>query len=279
MDADYRGRRALTAPVAFTCLLPVYGGDDPAAFGEAIDSIAASVLPPTEVMICQDGDLPADLAERVAAAARAGARVVVNAGPRGLHHNLNNALGQVRTPWIARCDADDINLPDRFLRQATHLAEHEDIGVLGGDLIEFWPDGRTRAKVMPLDHDAIVAWAQWRSPVNHNTVFYRARDVLDCGGYPDLPFKEDYALWLTMIARGIRFANLRADLVRARLGEGFYGRRAGLKNLASEWAIYRLKRGVPTLAGPAAVAALTVRSAVLASGAVTGLAYNLGLRR
>jgi glycosyltransferase involved in cell wall biosynthesis len=268
----------VTQPVAFTCLLPVYGGDEAAFFREAVDSIDASVLAPVEVVICQDGDLPSDLAAQVAVAVRAGARVAVNAGPRGLHHNLNNALRQVKTSWIARCDADDINAPDRFLLQASHLAERPDIGVLGGDLIEFWPDGRTRSKVMPLDHADLVAWAQWRSPVNHNTVFYRAEDVLAVGGYPDLPFKEDYALWLKMIARGVHFANLRADLVRARLGEGFYGRRAGARNFASEWQVYRLKRDIPALAGAGALAALAARSAILASGPLTSVVYNLALR-
>jgi glycosyltransferase involved in cell wall biosynthesis len=269
----------VTSPVAFTCLLPVYGGDNAAFFREAVQSIEASVLAPAEVVICQDGDLPTDLAAEVVAAVRAGARVVVNAGPRGLHHNLNTALREVRTSWVARCDADDINVPDRFRRQASYLAAHPEVGVLGGDLIEFWPSGLTRSKLMPLDHADIVGWAQWRSPINHNTVFYRPEDVLAVGGYPDVPYKEDYALWLKLIARGVRFANLRADLVRARLGEGFYDRRAGVKNLASEWQVYRLKRAIPALAGPAAVAAWAARSAVLASGPVSRVVYNLGLRR
>ncbi len=269
----------MTGTVAFTALLPVYGGDDAGYFQEAVDSIAASSAPPAELLICQDGALPADLARAVAGAVRAGARIVVNDGPRGLHHNLNQALGRVTTPWIARCDADDINAPDRFARQTKYLADHPDVGVLGGDLIEFWPDGRTRSKIMPLDHAAIVAWARWRSPVNHNTVFYRTEDVLACGGYPNLPLKEDYALWLKMIARGVRFANLRADLVRARLGAGFYERRAGGRNLSSEWQIYRIKRGVPGVGGAVAALAFAARSAVLASRSMTEIVYDLGLRR
>ena len=256
----------------------MHGGDEPAFFREAVHSIHASVVAPVEVVICQDGVLPADLAAEVAAAVRAEARVVVNPGPRGLHHNLNNALPQVKTSWIARCDADDTNAPDRFLRQASHLAEHPDVGVLGGDLIEFWPDGRTRSKVMPLEHADIVAWAQWRCPINHNTAFYRGEDVLAAGGYPHLPSKEDYGLWLKLIARGVRFANLRADLVRARLGEGFYGRRAGTKNLASEWHVYRLKREIPSLAGPAAAVAWAARSAILASARLSRVVYELALR-
>jgi hypothetical protein len=185
----------------------------------------------------------------------------------------------VRTPWVARCDADDLNLPRRFEEQAAFLRDRPEIGVLGGDIVEFWPDGRERRKTMPLAHEQIVAWARWRSPVNHNTAFYRTADVLACGGYPDLPFKEDYGLWLRLIGRGVRFANLRQDLVRARLGERFYARRAGLRNLGSEWSLYEIRRGIPELSGWTAVMALTARSLALASAGPARLIYEGILRR
>src|SRR5437764_7058787 len=99
----------------FTCLLPVYGGDDPDHFREASRSLSDASLRPDEIVICQDGLLPPALAEAVRdCVVTLGARVVRNRGPGGLHHNLNQGLRAVRTPWIARCDADDINLPHRF---------------------------------------------------------------------------------------------------------------------------------------------------------------------
>ncbi len=261
------------APVRFTCLLPVYGADDAGHFAEAVRSILCATLRPDDVVVCQDGDLPPALTAAVrAGVSDLGARLVRNPGPGGLHHNLNHALAQTRTPWIARCDADDINAPARFEVQARALAERPDVGVLGSDLMEFWPDGRERRKTMPLTHEAIVAWAKWRSPVNHNTVFYRTEDILACGGYPALPLKEDYGLWLRLIGRGVRFANLRADLVRSRLGDDFYRRRAGLKNLVSEWGLYRIRAGIPGMGGLQAAAALAM------SGA-TRLVYERGLRR
>ena len=270
----------MSGTLDFSVLLPVYRGDDALFFEEAIGSIAAGTVAPTEVLICQDGDLPPALARAVDAAVTAlGARVIVNPGLRGLHYNLNHALAFVRTPWIARCDADDINLPNRFEAQTDFLAKHPDVGVLGGDLIEFWPDGRSRPKRMPRGHEAIVAWAQWRSPVNHNTVFIRTAELVACGGYPNLALKEDYGLWLRLMGRGVRFANMELALVRARLGEGFYGRRAGARNLASEWEICRIKREVPALRGPLAGAAFLARTLALSAAPLTRLIYEAGLRR
>jgi len=269
----------MTQSLAFTCLMPVWRGDRPADFSAALDTVFASTRPPDDLVLCEDGDLGPEL-EVIAARAEFyhGARRVRNPGPHGLHHNLNFALRQVRTPWVARADADDLNALDRFALQTAWLEAHPDIGVLGGDLIEFWPDGRTRHKTMPTTHADIAHWARWRSPVNHNTVFYRTEDVLTCGGYPDIPLKEDYGLWLKLLASGVRFANLRADLVRARMGETFYERRAGLKNLSSEWSLHRLKQSSEALRGPTATVAFVARAAALATAPLTKTVYDLGLR-
>lgn len=274
----------LTAPppsgrLAFTCLIPVYAGDDAEHFVQAVQSVARSTLRPAAVLIAQDGDLPTPLAAEVSACASAGARVIRNRGPRGLHHNLNNALPEVRTPWVARADADDINLPDRFALQERFLRENPKITVLGGGIVEFWPDGRQREKGMPLTHDAIVRLARWRNPINHMTAVFRLDAVAGAGGYPDLARKEDYGLWLTMIAQGDLFANLAAPLVRARLGGDFHQRRSGLRNLASELGIYRIKRRVPRIGAARAGLAMAARAAILAGSGPTRLIYEGLLRR
>src|SRR5205085_646137 len=140
-------------------------------------------------------------------------------------------------------------------------------------------DGRERRKLMPTDHESILALARWRSPVNHNTVFCRTDDLINCGGYPNLALKEDYGLWLRLIGAGVRFANMGEVLVRARLGHSFYERRTGLKNLASEWSLYKIRNEIPGMGGGGAAAALVARSAALALSAPSRLIYEWALRR
>jgi glycosyltransferase involved in cell wall biosynthesis len=266
--------------VDFTCLTPVWAGDDPGHFTSAMDSLAASSVAPSELVICQDGPLPPSLEAAVAAAVRAlGARLTINPGARGLHHNLNHAMRAVGTPYVARFDADDLNLPDRFAAQVAFAQAHPEVAAFGGDIIEFWPDGRARPKAMPRTHVAISRFARWRNPINHMTAFFRVKAFFDAGGYPDIPLKEDYGLWLAMLARGERLANLGQDLVRVRLSEGFHGRRAGLRNFRSEWALCRLKCETPGIGAPTAVMALAARSAVLAATGPTRLIYERVLRR
>ncbi|HZL00560.1 MAG TPA: glycosyltransferase [Caulobacteraceae bacterium] len=263
----------------FTCLLPVWAGDDAEHFRAAVAAVASASLPPNAILICQDGELPHPLAAAVAEARNdLGVRLVSNPGSRGLHHNLNHAMTQIRTPWVCRADADDIDMPDRFQAQIGFLRSHPEVSVLGCAIIEFWPDGRSRQKPMPLKHEAIVRFARWRNPINHMTAFFRTDAFLDCGGYPDIPMKEDYGLWLAMIARDRRLANLAEPLVRARLGADFHRRRSGLRNLASEWALFQIKRATPGIgAGPAA-AAFLARSAALTLNTPAAVIYE-GLLR
>lgn len=271
---------AASGPVAFTCLTPVWAGDDAADFAAAMASLAASTLAPDAVIIAQDGPIPKLLADAVARAGRqTGARVIVNPGTRGLQHNLNHAMTAVTTPYVARLDADDLNLPGRFAAQVAFATGHPRVDAFGGAIEEFHPDGRSRLKATPLTHEAILRFAAWRNPINHMTAFIRTDAFLAAGGYPDIPLKEDYGLWLAMLARGAQLANLPDVLARARLGPTFHRRRAGWGNLASERAIHRLKAAVPGMDPTAAALALAARSAILALPGPARLAYATGLRR
>jgi glycosyltransferase involved in cell wall biosynthesis len=266
--------------MAFTCLLPVWAGDDARQFLQAVLSLVRNTSPPAHIVLCEDGELPAPLEAAAAAVARKFKAIRSrNPGPRGLHANLNQGARLVATPWICRADADDINLPNRLAAQAAFLEAHPEVSVLGGDITEFWPDGATRVKSTPQRHDDIVRYARFRNPINHMTAVFSHDAFRACGGYPAIDFKEDYALWLTMIRNGYRLANLGESLVRARLGTTFYERRAGWRNLRSEWALFRIKRLIPGIGLAPAAMALVARSGALADVGLSRAAYETVLRR
>jgi len=225
----------------FSVLLPVYHRDDAAHFRRAIRSVTVDqYLKPSELVIVRDGIVGSAIAD-VLADARAGeltggvpVHVVELATNVGLARALEAGLAACRHEIVARADADDISLPQRFCRQIPIVASGVDL--LGSAITEFEVDecrpGNIR--VLPSDEAEIRRMARFRDPFNHPSVVYRKSAVAAAGGYHHLDKMEDYWLFVRMIMAGARVANLPDSLVLYRVGAGAYGRRGGAAMLASE---------------------------------------------
>ena len=145
----------------------------------------------------------------------------------GLGIALQKGLEKCKYDYVARMDADDIAEDTRFEYQLKYMNEHKDISVLGGYIDEFSVEGEViRTKMMPLTYKDLYKYGKYRNPLNHMTVFFRKKDVLDVGGYKPLKGLEDYYLWCRMLSNGYKIANIDKVLVHARLGN-FENRRGG----------------------------------------------------
>jgi hypothetical protein len=161
----------------------------------------------------------------------------------GLTAALNAGLEEVTQPWVLRFDSDDICLPQRIEAQLACIARGE-VDVFGAQIAEFDTDPKqpTRSRQVPCTHAEIRRFAMRRNPFNHMTMCYRKAQVDAVGGYPSIPWMEDYALWLKLLATGARTANLPEVLVLARVGNGMVARRGGWRYVRSEWALQALMR-------------------------------------
>ena len=70
--------------------------------------------------------------------------------------------------------------------------------------------------------------------MNHVTVCFRKKDVIDVGGYQPLLYLEDYFLWVRMIVANKKMANIPENLCYVRIGNGFIQRR-GSKKILPSW--------------------------------------------
>ena len=68
-------------------------------------------------------------------------------------------------------------------------------------------------KKNPLMHEQISRRLKYRNPFNHQTVLFK-KSVLKAGNYKDVPFFEDYYLWVRMKTKSSIFGNLNKILVR-----------------------------------------------------------------
>jgi GT2 family glycosyltransferase len=230
-------------PQPFTLLVSTYGRDDPGFLHEAVlSSTVAQTRPPDEVVLVQDGPVPDALAEEI--------RTLVETLPMpvvhlplddnvGLGPALDAGLAASTHEIVARMDADDVSVPERFARQIAVIEAGADI--VGSGLLEFGEsvDDVVGRRTPPTDPDEIRRVIRFRDPFNHPTVVYRRSAVLAAGGYTDMALLEDYLLFTRMVEAGAAPANLAEPLVYYRVGAGAYARRGGTALLRSELRLQR----------------------------------------
>jgi glycosyltransferase involved in cell wall biosynthesis len=231
---------------AFSLLLAYYANDTSAFLERSLRSaVDEQSRPPDEVVLVQDGPVGADL-RAVAASFRAsnpGSVTLVELQQNlGLGRALDAGLAACRYDVVARQDADDISLPERFATLVPLVESGDDL--VGSGLLEFDTDEAdvVGQRTPPADPAGIARYARFHSPFNHPTVVYRRSAVQAVGGYEDLPLLEDYWLFVRMIHHGARVRNVAEPLVLYRVGSGAFARRGGVRLLRSEVELQRRMR-------------------------------------
>jgi hypothetical protein len=139
-------------------------------------------------------------------------RVIANSVNKGQTPCLNQGLREARGEWIARQDADDLSLPERFAKQ---LEAAGGLALLGtnGWIIDA-NDRVTGLLDAPLTHESITWTAPFLNPFMHTAVLARTSVIREeLGGYDEtFRIAQDYDLWARVIARH-RSANLPDRLV------------------------------------------------------------------
>lgn len=149
---------------------------------------------------------------------------------------------------VALMDADDIAYPDRFEKQIERFSQDESLDIVGGQITEFIgsTSNTVDRRVVPEEDADIREYAKKRCPMNQMTVMFRKSAYDRAGGYIDWYCEEDYYLWLRMMQKGCRFANVPDDIVHVRVGSEMSARRGGAKYFSSEVSLqkYMLRRGI-----------------------------------
>lgn len=216
---------------ALSVAMSVYNGER--FLAAAIESVLGQSFGDFEFLIIDDGSSDSSRAICESYAARDPRLRVIARPNRGLVASLNQLLDEAQAPLVARMDADDICLPDRFERQIAFLAAHPDYGVVGSlttDIDEQDQPYPLTTAEHPLTHEAFLARIESRGPLlAHPTVMYRRAVVLEAGGY-HAAFRhcEDYDLWLRLAHR-TRITNLPQRLLRYRHYAGQVSNRHALE--------------------------------------------------
>lgn len=222
----------------FSVLMSVYAREREDYFREALRSIFEQTVPPSEVILVKDGPLSAELDAVVDdfVMRYKNLRVVALIQNQGLGNALNVGLSVCTYNLVARMDSDDVSLPERFETQLRVFDEYPDISVVGGWISEFdkEPEDIVSYRKLPQTDRELKQICQLKNPLNHVTVMFSKKDVLNAGGYQHFHLFEDYWLWARVIKNGGKLYNVQKVLVNVRGGITMAARRGGWKYAKSE---------------------------------------------
>ena len=211
---------------------------------EAIDSCLQQTFADFELIVVCNGPQAKEIAEATALIAKGDARVrVFQTRLRHLPFSLSLGIHHARAPLIARMDADDISLPNRFESQVNYMNANPEVAVLGTQYDVINDNGNVLRRVaLPVSDAAIRLRLKRGNPFCHPTVIYRKAILEQVGGYLGGLHAEDFDLWIRISEiPDIKLANLSDVYLRYRQLGGSGARRSRLAYAtvaASQWAAF-----------------------------------------
>ena len=218
--------------IKLACVLPVWKGDDVVAFQMAVDSLVNQELEDNidlTVFFCLDGDLLESHLRIIEQSSRYLSTVCVNNKySSGLAHNLNSGLEDVLSrnfDYIARMDADDICLNNRFVIQLKYLEKNLDVDLVGS--WSFVMNGGSSVVGEKKVHEVVSFDSLALScDVIHPTVVFRRNFFNKFGLYDGSYVKsQDWELWLRSLKRGAVIKNVQQSLLKLRVDNNLICRR------------------------------------------------------
>lgn len=199
--------------IQISVLMPVYNGER--FLRVAIDSILSQSFTLFEFILLNDGST--DESENIILSYKDERIVYVkNERNLGLIATLNNGIELCNGKYIARMDADDISLPDRFKRQFEFMESNSTCAVLGTNYINFFDSFEVNL-FGPETNDEIKTHLLFSCCVCHPSVFIRKESLKKLDVYYNKDYKhvEDYELWTRLIANSTIY-NLQVPLLKYR---------------------------------------------------------------
>ena len=186
-----------------TVAIPVYNAE--LYLREAMESVLSQSYEDFEVIAINDGSTDGSLSILREYEASDSRVRIISRDNKGLISTLNEIIDNARGGLIARMDADDICMPDRFERQVKFLKENPQVVCVGSKILLIDDCGRPICPFQEQkDHFAADAanMAGYTS-ICHPTAMMRREAVIKVGGYrKKYMHAEDIDLWLRLAEIG-----------------------------------------------------------------------------
>ena len=177
--------------------MSVYNGEK--FLREAVDSILNQTLKDFEFIIINDSST--DRTEEILKNYNDDrVKVIKNETNIGLTRSLNKGINLAKGKYIARQDADDISVPERFEKELDFLEHHSDYAAVGSFIKVISEDGRQISTIeKPITNSAIKDFLRTNNCLAHGSAMIRTSCLRNIGLYDEtIPKTQDYDLWLRL---------------------------------------------------------------------------------
>lgn len=145
-----------------------------------------------------------------------------SARKRPLSEALNLLVFEAQGEFIARIDADDICLPDRFTIQLDAISRLDCDFLFGSAKLNYQFKGNVSVTIpaprYALNTSQVKYLAKQNNPLLHPTMLCKASSLKKLGGYKDVEI-EDYDLWLRALLEGMSIEKIRNYAIVHRIHE------------------------------------------------------------
>ncbi|EGR2064978.1 glycosyltransferase [Vibrio cholerae] len=203
--------------IDISVILPVYNAEK--YLSESIASVLNQSYTNIELIIINDGST--DNSQIIIDEYKNDPRVrVVSRENKGLIYTLNEGISMSRGKYIARMDADDICIIDRFDKQISYMEENN-LDICGGSYLEIDRFGKiVRLRVTPSNPTIINLALVSSVPFAHPSVIMRKSFIEDHNlhyGCENFKHAEDLALWHKFSSLNARFGNVNDVILKYRI--------------------------------------------------------------
>lgn len=146
-------------------------------------------------------------------------KIIENETNLGLAASLNKGIDASTGTYIARMDADDISMPQRFELQVKYMKEHPEVSICGTWAYLFGeiPLLTYRKYKMPSSPDESLIQSVFSSPLIHPSILARSEIMREFKYDSSLRKAQDYDLWTRILCNNGKIASIPKYLLRYRV--------------------------------------------------------------
>lgn len=242
-------------------VMPVY--NSAATLGTSVRSVLTQTHSDLELLVTDDASSDGSM-DLLREFARQDARVLPEVAPErgGAGRARNRSMKRARGDYVAFLDSDDLWLPRKLERQVAFAASgdapltftsyYKMNADYDGESVDFTPNGRIVEAREHVDYRAMLR----RDHIGALTAMYD-RTVLGTRLMPEMPKRQDYGLWLSIMRDGFDARGLPEALAVYRAHRAGSLSSNKLSLVGYNWSLYRdheglsLPRSTRALAGAA----------------------------